>query len=107
MTYRGDGLDQKRFDDICTEVKQILTRFRVSRMIVGHTPQASKRREVFCGGRFVVADVTMSRGFRTGGQPMALVLSHKEDVIGSVSLDSMIAHFTHTISGGFNDSKDI
>lgn len=92
---------------ICEEVAELLEIFRVSRIIVGHTPQANRRVAPKCGGTFIVADVEMSRGFRSrpgmaDGQPMALVLTNNAD--GRVA--SVVAHYTHP-AGGYSGSDPV
>jgi hypothetical protein len=86
-----------RSDDWCDgELNQILEHFKVSRIVVGHCPNQSKRVETRCGGRIILADVRMSRWMHDGGQPMALImtLSHLESREESESqIDSIVAHY--------------
>lgn len=100
LTERDYGMSEP---DICKEIDQMLVRLRVSRMVVGHTPQRSHRPEILCDGKFIVADVTMSRGFRRGGQPFALVFSHDVDRKKGASLKNIVAYFTHPKSTGINE----
>ena len=88
----------------CEEVEELLRVFRVSRIIVGHTPQENFRVAPKCGGKFIAADVRMSRGFRHGdaherGQPVAVVLTFDHG-----RLVSEVAHYTHPVAAGHHDS---
>jgi hypothetical protein len=47
--------------DNCDEVNEILQKFNISRVVVGHTPQRSGQIEQYCSGRVIAVDVGMSR----------------------------------------------
>ncbi|KPI83293.1 putative Serine-threonin protein phosphatase [Leptomonas seymouri] len=53
-------ISESMMDD-CGEVNEILEKFNVTRIIVGHTPQHTGRIEQYCDGRVIAADVGMSR----------------------------------------------
>jgi hypothetical protein len=92
----------RSFDSgLCEEVAALLRMFRVSRIIVGHSPQANHQPLVRCDGQMIVADITLSRGFKDGGQPGALVL---EVAHNGTDLDSMEMHFTHPDDSGLRAS---
>lgn len=86
-----------RSEDWCDgELNRILEHFKVSRIVVGHCPNQSKRVETRCGGRIILTDVRMSRWMHDGGQPMALILtlSHLESREEPKSqIDSIVAHY--------------
>ena len=44
----------------CESVQQLLDRFEVSRIILGHTPQVDHVAKSRCGGKIILADVAMS-----------------------------------------------
>jgi hypothetical protein len=83
-------------EDACADLDQVLRKLNVDRIIVGHTPDRTVRAK--CNSKFIVADVTMSRGFRLGGRPFAMVLSLSDD--GSVA-SSLNAFYGNT--GQVND----
>jgi hypothetical protein len=83
-------------EDACADLDQVLRKLNVDRIIVGHTPDRTVRAK--CNSKFIVADVTMSRGFRLGGRPFAMVLSLSDD--GSVA-SSLNAFYGNT--GKVND----
>ena len=63
-------------ESICGEyLEKILEQFRVSRIVVGHTPQVDLSVKTRCGGKIILADVMMSRWMIEGhvGRPTALV----------------------------------
>ena len=79
-----------------TELNEILDRFKVSRIVVGHCPSRSKRVETRCDGRIILADVKMSRWMHEGGQPMALIMSLSHlNIQGETDseIDSIVAHY--------------
>ena len=82
----------------CPRLEYLMKRLHVSRVIVGHTPdrEGHTTRE-YCGSRFVVTDVAMSRGMSTNGQPYALLLTLGNE---GRSLDSMVAHYDHPMASG-------
>lgn len=64
-------------ENLCDEyLDPILTAFRVTRIIVGHTPQSAGIVRSRCAGKIVLSDVAISRWMRNTrqGQPMALVI---------------------------------
>jgi hypothetical protein len=46
---------------ICSDLEKTLTHLGAARLVVGHTPQESRRAGIRCGGRLVLLDVAMSR----------------------------------------------
>merc|ERR1712118_651322 len=46
---------------ICSDLHRTLAHLGAARMVVGHTPQVSRRALIKCDGRFIVLDVGMSR----------------------------------------------
>jgi hypothetical protein len=84
----------------CELVEEILERFNVHRIVVGHTPQSDFLAKTRCDGKIVLTDVMMSRWMltrdvdetsNTGGRPVAVILKiNKEEG----NLESMIAHYT-------------
>lgn len=45
----------------CDDLERSLAHLGAARLVVGHTPQQTRRAEVKCGGRLVLLDVAMSR----------------------------------------------
>jgi hypothetical protein len=69
--------------DVCDFANEILSRFDVARIVVGHTPQVDQRVKTRCGGSIVLTDVMMSRWMvkedvdeeaLIGGRPTAIVM---------------------------------
>jgi hypothetical protein len=96
----------------CLLVQRILERFKVHRIVVGHTPQEDMRAKTRCAGKIVLTDVMMSRWMltrdvdessNTGGRPVAVILKiHQE----GGNLESMIAHYTD-LSGGHEEAVNL
>jgi hypothetical protein len=87
----------------CEEIDQLLSTLRVSRIIVGHTPQENNRVLSRCGGKLLVVDITMSRGFHRGGQPAAVVMT----LTGENALSGIFMHYTHPDPTRLNESVEI
>jgi hypothetical protein len=92
----------------CILVDQILERFNVHRIVVGHTPQSDFSAKTRCGGRIVLTDVMMSRWMVTsavdessnsGGRPVAVIMKINREG----NLESMDAHYTDL--NGFRQEK--
>eukprot|EP00928_Gymnodinium_smaydae_P055648 TRINITY_DN39147_c0_g1_i1.p1 TRINITY_DN39147_c0_g1~~TRINITY_DN39147_c0_g1_i1.p1 ORF type:complete len:347 (-),score=62.85 TRINITY_DN39147_c0_g1_i1:175-1215(-) len=47
--------------EICSDLRATLAHLGAARLIVGHTPQRSRKAQVRCGGRMVLLDIAMSR----------------------------------------------
>lgn len=82
----------------CPLVDEILRRFRVAQIVVGHTPQTSRRVQTRCGNKLVLADVMISRWMFVGpvdesvyenGNPMALIMKFGE----YGGLESVVSHY--------------
>lgn len=72
-----------------TKLDEILEAFRVSRIVVGHTPLAGKRAVTRCNGKILLTDVQLSRWMEAGGQPVAVVMT-----VGTPSqLSSITAYY--------------
>ena len=91
---------------ICQLVTEALQHFGVARIVVGHTPQEDMIAKVRCGGKFILADVQMSRwmsGFPvdesdpSGGNPVAIIMKLSEV---DHKLESIKAYYTDIESGG-------
>ena len=81
-------------EDWCeSELAPLLARFRVSRIVVGHSPLSHKRAINRCNGALIMTDVMLSRWMGAGGQPVAITmrLVHSED--GEPTLSSIEAHY--------------
>ena len=82
----------------CLEVDEILFRFGVDRVFVGHTPMRTRRVMSRCGGRVIFTDVGMSRWMhpRTreiddleGGFPSAIVMNVPGTIITAYYVDTV------------------
>ena len=63
---------------ICgAELDELLDRFDVARIIVGHTPQMDRKFKSRCGGNIILADIAMSEWMKrgVGRYPVALVMT--------------------------------
>ena len=79
----------------CALLEDFMGRIHVSRVIVGHTPDSDNHTtRVFCGNKFIIADVAMSRSMSTNrdGQPYALIMNLSN---GGTSISSITAHYDH------------
>jgi hypothetical protein len=85
--FLNNSLDPKWCE---TELVEVLTAFKVSRVFVGHTPLDSKRVEPRCSGKIILTDVTLSRWMGNGGQPIAIVME--------ASGGPVTAHYFHPLS---------
>jgi len=54
-------LAQAKEGKVCPDLKKTLMHFGAARMVLGHTPQDTRREKIRCGGRLVLLDVAMSR----------------------------------------------
>jgi len=70
--------DPDEQETLCGKIlPTILERFKVDRLILGHTPQEDHRMKVLCDGQIVLADCAMSRDlFGDSGQPGVLVIDN-------------------------------
>ena len=85
---------------VCGEpLARILYYFKVSRIVVAHSPQDDMQVKTRCGGRILLTDVKMSRWMSHefvdeassgGGRPVAVIMSMGVDGL----LDSIVAHYT-------------
>jgi len=57
---------------VCDQLQRVLEMMGARRMVVGHSLQRSGKVLVRCDGRYLVADVGISRGFVTGGMAAAV-----------------------------------
>ena len=73
-------------DVLCPKIADILQFFKAARIVVGHTPLPDKRVVTRCGGRIVLADVRMSRWMSNEGQPVALILKTRNNLLSSLKV---------------------
>ena len=75
----------------CDAIDELLIRFNVARIIVGHSPQADHNVKAQCGGKVIFADVAMSRWALMNDRmhPTALILEMDKS---SHSLQSIIPY---------------
>lgn len=74
--------DHRNEEEACSELYDMLYKFDVARVIVGHTPQVPHRRMATrCRGRFILTDIAMSRFFEQkdpskldGAHPHAMII---------------------------------
>jgi hypothetical protein len=99
-----EDYSKRPYENNCSDLIQVLKRIRVSRIIVGHTPDPQHETKSYCDGRFLVTDIAMSRGMCRGctGQPYALVMTLGE---GGSKIESMTSHYNHWDTAGIR--KDI
>ena len=71
----------------CDEVAELLRRFEVSRIIIGHTPQMDHVAKPRCDGSIILADTAMSRWVSTTGvrSPTALLFHSGQPTSGPIS----------------------
>jgi hypothetical protein len=81
----------------CARLQYLLEQLKVSRIIVGHTPDGEHRTREYCDSRFIITDVAMSRGMTRDGQPYALIMNLMDN---GQKIRSMVAHYTHPDVGG-------
>ena len=89
----------------CEQLEQVLEYFQVARLVVGHTPQTSRKVETLCGGKFIVTDVMMSRWMNfphstelMEGRPGAFLMNIGSDGLLTSMFDlSMIEHSITTV----------
>jgi hypothetical protein len=88
---------------ICGKVWEICRHFKVTRIVMGHTPQTDFLAKTRCGGQIVLTDVMMSRWMVTrevnemsgeGGRPVAIIMNLKDGHLGSI-----VAHYTDLLGG--------
>ena len=100
-------------EDVCeTLIDEILSHFKVARIIVGHSSQDDMTVKTRCDGKVVLADVKMSRWMTnkdqhrndaSGGRPVAIVMTMTE----RGSLQSIVAHYTDLATGTVDEHTDI
>lgn len=88
---------------MCQEVRRVLIKFQVSRIVVGHTPQMPHRSVTTrCNGHLLLTDVVMSRWMLNGrhdpadldeGAPHAMIMS-----LDKGALTAIEAFYTDTVA---------
>jgi hypothetical protein len=87
----------------CAELKKTLAHLGAARLVVGHTPQESRRALVRCEGRFVVLDVAMSRWLMDMRRPekmthpVALELSYNDVNDGEAKVTGLRIIYRDTV----------
>jgi hypothetical protein len=81
----------------CVLLETLLTKLQVSRVIVGHTPDAAHATREYCDSRFIITDVGMSRGLTVDGQPYAMIMTLDNK---GQQIRSLVAHYNHPNPSG-------
>jgi len=66
------GFSKQPESAMCKQLERVLEKMGARRMVVGHSLQRSGKVLVRCDGRYLVGDVGISRGFKTGGMAAAV-----------------------------------
>jgi hypothetical protein len=85
-------------DRECVRLEYLMKNLQVSRVIVGHTPDADHRTREYCNSKMIITDVAMSRGMSPDGQPYAMVMT----LSGGTRVQSLVAHYDHPNAGGIH-----
>ena len=107
------GTSDESLDLVCGErLDIVLRKFKVARIVVGHSPQSDRRVKERCGGRIILTDVQMSRWMHDpihpednlrGATPVAVIMT----MGARGDLESIVAHYTDLATGEKNSAVTI